>query len=114
MLSLRYRGDLDGALAASRQSVRLQDPAGAELSFPAAMNFALALLREGWILGEEEAISFGRSDEALIVLQRAFTLADGFVHTDPKDESTRSRLFLAGGPMADILRRSDAGRALAI
>jgi tetratricopeptide (TPR) repeat protein/predicted Ser/Thr protein kinase len=110
----RYQGDLDGALTAARESVRLLDPGAAETAPAPAMNFVVALAREGWILGEDQAISMGRSEEALAVLQRAFDIADDFVHRDPNDESTRSRLFLAGGPMADILRHSNPGRALDI
>ena len=113
-LALRYQGDLDGALGAARESVRLLNPGPSETRPAPAMNFLLALVREGWILGEPDAISMGRSQEALAVLERAFKLADDFVHRDPNDESTRSRLFLAGFAMADILRRSDAGRALEI
>ena len=78
------------------------------------MNFVLALAREAWILGEDQAISLGRSEEALAVLARAFSIADGFVHRDANDESSRSRLFLAGSSMGDILRHSDPRRALAI
>jgi tetratricopeptide (TPR) repeat protein/predicted Ser/Thr protein kinase len=113
-LALRYQGDLDGALSAARESVRLQDPGHADFGFPQAMNIVVALAYEGWILGEDEAISLGRSEEALAVLERAFKIADDFVHKDPNDESSRSRLFLAGGPMADILRDSDVGRALSV
>ena len=113
-LALRYQGDLDGALAAARESVRLLEPGLAEAAPAPAMNLVMALVREGWILGEPEAISLGRTEEALTVLERAFNIADQFVHKDPHDESTRSRLFLAGMSMADILRRSDSSRALEV
>ncbi len=113
-LALRYQGDLYGGLEAARESVRLLDPGPTETAPGPAMNFALALVREGWILGEDEGLSLGRFDEAVAVLERAFQIVDGFVHKDPNDESSRSRLFLAGGPMADILRHSDPRRALAI
>jgi tetratricopeptide (TPR) repeat protein len=90
-LALRYQGDLDGALRAARESVRLLDPGPAVTAPAPAMNFVLALAREGWILGEADGISLGRSEEALAVLERAFNIADDFVHKDPNDESTRSR-----------------------
>jgi tetratricopeptide (TPR) repeat protein len=111
-LALRYQGDLDGALEAVQESVRLLDPGTESAGISARLNFVLALVREGWILGEDESISLGRPEEAVAVLDRAFRIADDIVHKDAVDESSRSRLFLAGGPMADILRRSDAGRAL--
>jgi hypothetical protein len=78
------------------------------------INFALALQREGWILGEPDAISLDRPDEAAAVLDQAFKLTDTLVHEDPQDESSRSRLFLAAAPLAEILRRSDAARGLAV
>jgi len=113
-LALRYQGDLNGALRAARESVRLLEPRSSETGFPETMNFVLALVREGWILGEDQAINLGRSEEAVAILERAFKITDDFVHKDPNDESSRSRLFLAGSPMADILRHSDPSRALAI
>jgi predicted Ser/Thr protein kinase/tetratricopeptide (TPR) repeat protein len=113
-LVLRDRGDLDGALNAARESVQLLEPGPADTGPAPALNFVLALVRAGWILGEDGGISLGRSEEAVALLDRAFRIADRFVHEDPSDESSRSRLYLAGGPMADILRHSDASRALAI
>ena len=113
-LARRYQGDLDGALAAAREALALADSQAADGTFPQAMNLVLALTRVGWILGEDQAISLGRPDAALPVLERAFTIADGFVHKDPLDESSRSRLFLAGFAMGDILRHTDANRALKI
>jgi tetratricopeptide (TPR) repeat protein len=113
-LVLRDQGDLDGALAAARESVRVMEPGPADTGPTPALNFVLALVRAGWILGEDGGISLGRSEEAVTLLDRAFRIADRFVHEDPSDESSRSRLYLAGGPMADILRHSDASRALAI
>jgi serine/threonine-protein kinase len=113
-LALRYQGNLDAALTAARESSRLLDPGPAAAQPSAAMNYVMALAREAWILGEPDAISLGRSEEALAILDRAFRIADDFVHRDRNDERTRSRLFLAGGPMADILRRSDPHRALDI
>src|SRR5439155_840601 len=41
-------------------------------------------------------------------------IADDLVHKDANDEGARSRLFMAGGPLAEILRHSDARRALAV
>ena len=78
------------------------------------MNLVLALAWEGWILGEADAISLGRSEEAVQVLERAFQIADNFVHKDAKDEASRSRLFLAGAPLAGILLNSDPSRAEAV
>ena len=113
-LARRYQGNLDAALEAVRESARLLEPAPDSTSVAGAMNFALALIREGWILGELDGISLERPEEAVTVLDRAFAITDKFVHEDPNDESSRSRLYLAGGPMADILCHVDARRALAV
>jgi tetratricopeptide (TPR) repeat protein len=41
-------------------------------------------------------------------------MVDGFVHQDANDQNSRGRLALAGLGLANILRHSDAPRALAI
>jgi serine/threonine protein kinase len=112
-LALRYQGNLDEALTASREAVTLQEAGDAQLAYPQAMNLAFALSQEGSILGMRDGISLGRPKEAVQVLERAFKIADGFVHQDPKDESSRNQLSFAGGPLADILRDSEPVRALA-
>jgi tetratricopeptide (TPR) repeat protein len=114
-LVLRYSGDLDGALLSIRESVKLNE--SAPTGFARDLNLTMALAREGWILGggdNDSAISLGRSQEAVGVLERAFKIADDLVHKDANDEAARSRLFMAGYPMAEILRPLDARRALAV
>jgi tetratricopeptide (TPR) repeat protein len=110
-LALRYQGDLDGALESIRESVRLNE--SAPTGYARSINLSMALAREGWILGDG-GISLGRTEEAVEVLERAFQIADDLVHKDASDEAARSRLFLAGGPLAEILRHTDAHRALAV
>ena len=109
----RYQGDLDGALDAIREAVRLENH-GPGAAVAPALNYAMALTWEGWILGEPGAISLGRTAEAAIVLDRAFAIIDRFVHEDSKNESSRSRLFLAGAPLGAVLRQTDPARALAV
>jgi serine/threonine protein kinase/tetratricopeptide (TPR) repeat protein len=111
-LALSYQGSLDEALKSIRESVDLQESGAAELGYREAMNLVTSLAREGWILGDPDSISLGQSGEAVKVLERAFQIADSFVHKDQKDETPRSRLFLAGGSLADILWRSDPQRGL--
>ena len=108
-------GQLDKALATIRESLQLLDP-GPEWMNQAgrSMSFQHALVFEGQILGEENSVSLGRSEEAVKSLDRAFQMADSFVHRDPNDHSSRGHLAIAGIPMADILRSSDAPRALEI
>jgi serine/threonine protein kinase len=109
------RGDLDGALSAVQEAVKLLDP-GAEWMTKGGQtyNFQLALVHEGRILGEDNSISMGRPEEAVKPLERAFQQADEFVHRDPNDHSSRGNLATAAIPLAGILRHSDAQRALDI
>src|ERR1035438_9088612 len=78
------------------------------------MNYVMSLVYEGQILGGDNAISLGRSEEAIAVLERAFKIADERVHQDANDQNTRGKLEMAGYPLASILRRSDARESLAI
>jgi len=111
---LRKRGDLEQALKAAHEGVALRDTGSGQPGLGRAMNFVYASRVEGEILGEEDAISLGRSGEAVQVLERAFKMADAFVHQDPNDEASRSYLAGVGMPLADILRHTDPRRALAI
>jgi tetratricopeptide (TPR) repeat protein len=108
------RGDLDEALKDIRESVRLLNPAAdGNTDQGRTMNFILALIYEGRILGQDNAVSLGRSEEAVASLQHAFRIADDFAHQDPIDQQSRGRLAMAGIGLADILRHSNARRALA-
>jgi tetratricopeptide (TPR) repeat protein len=110
----RRRGELDQALNEIRESVRLLDPGPSDPDQGRKMNFALALVKEGAILGEDNAVSLGRPEDAVAMLTRSFEISDGLAHKDPNDQAPRSRLAMAGVTMAGILRHSDARRALAI
>jgi tetratricopeptide (TPR) repeat protein len=104
---------LEAALTTIRESVRYLESVRAGLFQQSSL--AVALAREGWILGGGDYdLHLGRTREAVEVLDRAFQIADEPVHKDPNDEGSRSRLFLAGGAMAEILRRSDPRRALEV
>jgi serine/threonine protein kinase len=108
----RLRGDLDEALKAVQESVRLLDPANdASTDQRRIMNFVLALIYEGHVLGEANSVSLDRSEEAVAFLQRAFSIADGFVHQDLNDSTSRDRL-VSGIELADILRNWDPHGAL--
>jgi len=109
------QGNLDQALSVIHESEKLLDPGtdwmtkGGQTS-----NFQNALVYEGRILGDDNYVSFGRSDEAVQSLDRAFQIADALVHRDANDQSWRGNLAMAGISMGDILRHSDARRALEI
>ncbi|HEY3839863.1 MAG TPA: serine/threonine-protein kinase, partial [Bryobacteraceae bacterium] len=110
----RRRGDLNRALADIRESVRQLDMGPAHSEQPIKMNFIFALVREGNILGEENAISLGRRKEAIQAYDQAYRLADSLVHLDSHDQGTRGRLAIAGLPLAELLRESDPLRSLEI
>src|SRR5260370_4381374 len=56
----------------------------------------------------------GRYQDAVAPLQRAFRIADDFVHQDANDQLSRNRLADAGVNLANALRHSDARRALGV
>jgi len=110
----RARGELDQALEQIREAVRILDPGDDRLDHDRIMNFILALVFQARILGEENAISLNRHEEAAAVFQRSFTLADRFVHEDLHDQVSRGRLAIAGLGLAAVLRQSSPRRSLAI
>ena len=109
----RLQGDLEKALKTVRESVRLWERAtDGNTDQGRILNFVLAVNYEGRILGEDNAVSLDRSQEAVAALDRAFEISDGFVHQDPNDSNSRDRLLQAGIELADILRRWDPNGAL--
>jgi tetratricopeptide (TPR) repeat protein len=108
------RGDLDEALRSIQESAAALDPGSENGDQGQTMNYMMSLVIEGQILGGDNAISLGRSTEAIAVLQRAFHIADVRVHQDPNDENTRGKLEMAGYPLASILRHSDPRSALSV
>jgi len=109
----RSRGDLDEALKTVRESESVLDPGpGKTGQGQQTLSFVIALDKEGKILAEDDAISMGRYEEAVPILERAFRIDDELVHQDANDQLSRNRLADAGVNLADALRHSDARRAL--
>ena len=111
----RGRGDLDEALKSAQESVRVLER-GSERTGRGqqTLSLILALDYEGKILGQDDDISMGRYKEAVAPLERAFRIADDYVHQDPNDQLSRGRLADAGVNLANALRHSDARRALGV
>jgi serine/threonine protein kinase len=107
----QQRGDLDSAIRAIRDAVKLVDP-GENTGTTEIQLLAHVLIFQGRILDQPDAINAGRRDEAMAALKHAFRITDTLVHADASDEATRSRLEMAGVALGDILRESDAARAL--
>src|SRR5260370_16389545 len=106
----RQRGDLDEALAASRESARLLDPGAETADMAQTMNFVLALIREGRILDDDNSVSLGRRLEAVAVLDRAFRITTDIAGRDPNDFNSRERLAGAGLLLARELWHTDPAR----
>jgi tetratricopeptide (TPR) repeat protein len=108
----RRRGELEQALRELNRSVELSRPGKSQSEVWRLSNFALALICRGDLLGEQNAISFGRPKEALDSLEHAFRIADELAHRDPSDQAARSRVANAGISIVRILSASDPRRAL--
>ena len=111
--AMRLSGDLDGALAAIRESRRLLEhvPASDAARIQARFN---VLWREGLILGEEGRISLGRPDEAIAAFQGAFDLVEDWASKDTANAGSRVLVANAARELGELLRRRDPARALAV
>ena len=109
----RALGHLNEALDAAHTAVRTLEPPP-DANVTRRLVHAMALVREGAILGEPNAISFGRSGEAVPLFERAFAIADDVAERDPNESSSRQLVGTAGLQLTDIIRDSDPLRALAI
>jgi tetratricopeptide (TPR) repeat protein len=109
----RRKGDLPEALRQLEESATILDPKGAG-EHARTMNYVLALIYQGRLLGDPYGLNLGRTSDARAVLSRAFEMADGFVHQDSSDQSVRGRVAMAGVSLGRILRDSDPVRALDI
>ncbi len=105
-------GNLQQAREQIRQSVKMLEPAPENHDQARLGNYILVLVWQGRILGQEDAPSLGRREEALESFDRGFQLADALAHKDSRDQNSRGRLEMAAMNMADLLCTSDPGRAL--
>jgi tetratricopeptide (TPR) repeat protein len=110
----RQRGDLDAALAASRESASLLDPGSESADMGHAMNFVLALIREGRILDDDNGVSLGRRQESVAVLERAFRIVAEIDGRDPSNFNSGERFAGVGILLAHELRHTSPLQALEI
>jgi serine/threonine protein kinase len=112
--ALRYEGDLETALNTIRQARGLAEQA----SYPSqsARLFTLfgVMMREGRILGEDDAVSLERPSEAIEILQQALDMAETAARNAGSDSSSRGQVATAARELGDILRDRDPRRALAV
>ncbi|MBI3680812.1 MAG: serine/threonine protein kinase [Acidobacteria bacterium] len=112
--ALRSTGDLDGALAASQEAVKLLEPPPGDKSVSRVLTYGLALVTQGDVLGEDHAVSLGRSEEAAKYFERGFRIAADLARQDADDSQSRFAVASRGIRLAGVLRHSDPSRALAI
>ncbi|MEP6536893.1 MAG: serine/threonine-protein kinase [Bryobacteraceae bacterium] len=108
----RENGDLDEALKAVQEAVRILEPEPGEGRTSRRLTYALALSREGQILGEDDAISLGRSREAVDCLQRSFQIGDDIARRDAIDFQSNFNTYATESRLAAIIRHKDPSRAL--
>ena len=113
-MSQRAKGDLEAALSAIQESVRILEPKPDEKPTGRTATYTLALLREAQILAEPDAISMGRRDEAVVLLERVIASAADFARRDPSDFSSQHRLFNASSKLARLITAQDPARAAAL
>ncbi|MFN7925428.1 MAG: serine/threonine-protein kinase, partial [Bryobacteraceae bacterium] len=111
---MRFAGDLDGALAAIRESRMIAEKFSDPGNLESQVRLSGALWREGLILGEYRNISLDRPREAEVLLTRAYDVAEAMARKDPRDYASRSYLSMAGRELGDVLRDRDPARALTV
>lgn len=105
------RGDLDEAYKDIQESVNLLDPGPEWLTKSQSRNYILALVYRGRILDGENTVNMSQPEEALQSLNKAFTMADEFVHRDPRDHAAKGTFAMAAISLGAILRRVNASQA---
>ncbi|MEO8368633.1 MAG: serine/threonine-protein kinase [Candidatus Solibacter sp.] len=111
-MSQRAKGNLDESLAAIRESAAILKPKPDDIASGRFFTYSLALLRQGQILGEADAISFGRTKEAIELLQQGMAIASDFAKRDPNDFTSHNRIFNIASRLARIYQGTDPGRAI--
>ncbi len=107
-------GQLDSALTAVRESRRLEEQQTETDTTWQPTNLALALLREGSILGEDQDISLDRPREAAAVFRRGLKIADELARKDSDDNSGHLLTSSLARHLGDILRHTDPQSALSV
>ena len=111
--TLLYQGDLEGALAAIQEARRIAEQAVYPNETQRMFSMYGVLTRQGYILGSDDGISLGRTEDAIEPFQKAFDLIERAARRDAKDEASRSRSD-AGYELGNILRWRNPRRALVV
>jgi serine/threonine protein kinase len=112
--ALRQSGQLNQALTAIRESRRLEEQQTETRTTWQRANLAIALIREGSILGQDQDISLGRAQDAAAILRQALHIANEELKKDPDDNTLHQLSSEAGGRLGDILSHTDPQAALSV
>jgi tetratricopeptide (TPR) repeat protein len=113
-LALRKRGELEQALRVVHEAEAVLRPTQNDTSNLRVTRFALALIREGMILGDDTGPNLGQPDEAIVVLERAFHTVEELARQDESDVQPSGMMATAGLHLARLLRTSDPARTLSV
>ncbi len=112
--TLRLSGDLDGALAATREAMANLNSVAPRTELARRSSLFSVLTHEGEIFGALDGINLDRAAEAVSPLQRAFDSNEEWARKDPMDASSRILVASAGRILGGVLTQTDPRRALAV
>jgi serine/threonine protein kinase/tetratricopeptide (TPR) repeat protein len=112
--SLRFSGDLEGALQVIREARSTMEKADFTGETARRTSLFNVLWREGVILGQDGGINLNRPGDAIAALQRAFDLTEEWAQRDSNDASSRMFVGAAGQELAEILSHRDPRRAVTV
>jgi tRNA A-37 threonylcarbamoyl transferase component Bud32/tetratricopeptide (TPR) repeat protein len=112
--ALRQTGQLDSALTAVQESRRLEEQQTETGTTWHPANLALALMREGSILDDDQGISLGRPQEAAAVFRQAMDIADKVAKQDSDETTDHQLVSEVGWHLGDVLRQTDPQSALTV
>ncbi len=110
-LAHRRKGELEEALKAVHESVRMLEPSPGESRVGRLQPYALALIREGQILGEDKSINLGRPQDAMASIEKALKISEDLARRDANDFLSQNRVYFAEAKLAGILGRIQPARA---
>jgi len=109
---LRDQGELEAALDAIREARTIAEKSPGKDQTSRMLSLHSVLYWQGMLLGEEDSVNLGRPTEAIEPLQQAVDIAEEAARKSPNDYTWSSRVASTAGNLANILRDTDAPRAL--
>jgi tetratricopeptide (TPR) repeat protein len=110
----RYQGDEEAALRTIQEARKIADAATYSSDTARLFGRYAIMLREGRILGEEDAVNLNRPAEAIAIFEEALDMLQEAARKDPMDSAIRARVGTISRELGKILRDRDPRRALAV